>query len=119
MKIPESFITAIKKQFYDKEILFYEIEEVADENGYVKKALVGNGDSVLGNVRFGNLEEVKQDYGIMEDIELVITTDVSVSGRVAKYRDRYYEVVKNIPFDSHNLIVCKKWLLKQKALKSA
>lgn len=110
MKIPQGFTKAIKDTFYDKELT--EMAETTSENDFGERtvALTPTANTILGNVRFSNLEEIRENYGIRERIDIAITTDEEVDlGSIWEYRDRYYRIVQAIPNDSHNFLVGQIW----------
>lgn len=110
MKIPQGFTKAIKDTFYDKELT--EMAETTSENDFGERtvALTPTTNTILGNVRFSNLEEIRENYGIRERIDIAITTDEEVAlGSIWGYRDRYYRIVQAIPNDSHNFLVGQIW----------
>lgn len=73
-------------------------------------ALTETANTILGNVRFSNLEEIREAYGIRENIDIAITTDEEVAlGSIWEYKDRYYRIVKAIPNDTHNFLVGQIW----------
>jgi hypothetical protein len=106
--IDNSFKEAIAKAFYDKEISVYEIETVQDYDGSTRREISESEDSILGNVRFNELTRVQESYGISEKIDVVISTQESVAnGVVLGYGGKLFEVIKVLPFDSHNLVIGK------------
>jgi hypothetical protein len=120
MIISEEFKNTIKATFYDKEFLICNRTESVESDGQVTVGADETATTFLGNARFNDLTRLQEDYGIKEQIEIVITTDYSVvNGIILKYGDRYFEVIKVIPFDSHNLIMAKQWLLEYSGLTSA
>ncbi len=120
MIISDSFKEIIKSTFYDKEITLCTIEIVTENDGQARKIATESETTFLGNVRFDDLERIQEDYGIKEQIDVIITTDETiVSGVICKYNDRFFEIVKVIPFDSHNLLAGKQWLLESGTLISA
>jgi len=109
LRIPDSFKQAIKDTFYDKEVITYTTEEVVDDEGWARLS-ESELSSFSGNVRFDNLGQLQEDYGLKEVIDIVITTDEDIEvGTVLKYGDVLYKVSKAIPFDSHNLLVGNIW----------
>jgi hypothetical protein len=121
MNIPNHFKSAIKTQFYDKEVSLYSVDTSVEEDGFQRKGepsvLTG---SFLGNVNFNNLEQIRETYGIDEEIDLSITTDTEVDlDQVIGYLGRFYTVIKAIPYDSHYLLIAKKCSLKSSTSISA
>lgn len=113
-----SFKKNISDFFFDKEITELSVNEATDNEGTVRRE-VTEGESFYGNVRFDNFEDIRKDFGITEEIDIVITTAYNLEDKAVKYDDILYIVIKNIPRDTHNLLVCKKWLLTQSDLISA
>lgn len=110
MKIPQGFTKAIKDTFYDKELT--KMAETTSENDFGEKTVVltPTTNRMLGNVRFNNLEEIRENYGIRESIDIAITTDEDVDlGSIWGYRNKYYRIVQVIPNDSHNFLVGQIW----------
>jgi hypothetical protein len=66
------------------------------------------------------LEKLREDYGIKENIDIAITTDQNVAvDSILGYLGTQYKLVQAIPFDSHYLLIGKKWLSKSSTLISA
>ena len=111
MQIPDSFKEKIADTFYDNTISTYSSEEVVDDEGDAKIGTTAL-STFEGNVNFSDLAKIQEDYGLTDKIDISITTDEDVdTGSIIGYDDITYMVVKSIPFDSHNLIVGKKWSL--------
>lgn len=109
MKIPTSFTSAISNTFYDKTVTKYATSTTTDSEGFVRKT-VGNTSTFLGNVRMDNLNKLQEDYGIKQEINLAITTNADLTTNdVLSYDGIKYDVVGVFEFDSHNLILCRKW----------
>lgn len=119
MQIPDDFKSVIADTFYDKTITLYTVEEVVDEEGWARMSETES-DSFVGSVSFSELAKVQEEYGLREAIDMVVSTheDVSV-GSVLGYGDHLYKVVSAIPFDSHYLILAKKWSSKSSTSISA
>lgn len=119
MKIPSSFKTKIEETFYDKLFNIYNKEQTVDDEGWAKDKSTTKKSSVYGNVRFNNLAELQEEYGIEEEIDIAITTSSSVElGDILEYEGNEYRVIGSIPYDSHNLIFAKKWLSQSSTLTS-
>ena len=118
MKIPNSFKKGIKSTFYDKEILTYTTESDNSEGWVTNEATEDS--SFTGNVRFDKLEELREEYGIKEDIAIAITTDYDISiGNVIGYQDKLYRIVSQIESDSHYLLLGEECSLQLKESMSA
>lgn len=119
MQIPDDFKNAIADAFYDKTITLYTVAEVIDEEGWARMEETES-DSFVGSVSFDELAKVQEEYGLREAIDIVVSTheDIEV-GSVLGYGDHLYMVVSAIPFDSHNLILAKKWSSKSSTSISA
>ncbi len=86
--------------------------ETTSENDFGERivALTPTTNTILGNVRFSNLEEIRENYGIRERIDIAITTDEEVDlGSIWEYRNKHYRIVQAIPNDSHNFLVGQIW----------
>lgn len=119
MRIPNSFKTKIADTFYDKSIKILNYTEVVDDEGWADASASTVSETFLGNVRFDNLAQIQQDYGLDEEIDIVITTDEDVSlGSILEYGGVEYRVTNSIPYDSHNLIMARKWSSKSSTLTS-
>jgi hypothetical protein len=113
LEIPNNFKTGIKRTFYDKLIKKFESTSSTDDEGWSGYVIGSKSTSFYGNVRFDNLAEIQEDYGLDKKIDIAITTDESVNtGQILEYEDVDYRVVSSIPSDSHNLILAEKWLSK-------
>lgn len=119
MNIPDSFKSAIKNTFFDKTIEKYSVLNTTDAEGSNYRSLGSLEGSFNGNVRYDRLEEVKKQYGIEEEVDAYITTDETVGDAFLKYQSDYFEIIENVPFDSHNMLFVKKWLLTQSGLISS
>ncbi len=110
MKIPNSFNKAIKETFYDKEIDIYTDEEQDDGAGFVTRGVEPTGKIFYGNVQYSNLEQMQKDYGLSEQVDIVISTSETIqAGSVVGYDGRLFKIIKAIPNDSHNLLIGTVW----------
>ena len=119
MNIPNSFRTQIANAFYDKEIELLSVVETTNNEGQVRRQLSQSGERVKGNVQYSNLERLREEYGIDEEVELSITTQDTVETEAIRFDGEDFEVVKNIPFAAYNLIICSKWKFTQSGSISA
>lgn len=120
MLVDKSFKEAIANVFYDKELTLYEVAVVKDDDGSTRREISQIETTIKGNVRFNDLARVQQDYGISEVIDVAITTQDGVdSGAVLEYSGRLFEIIKVIPFDSHNLLIGKQCKFEYSTLISA
>jgi hypothetical protein len=110
MNIPDGFTKNIAKHFFDKTLTLYTTEESVDSEGWAVMEETATATTVKGNVSFDNLEVVRQDFGIDEEVDITVTLhdDIGVN-TIVKYDDVLYKIVKAIPSDSHNLLVGTKW----------
>ena len=84
--------------------------EVTDEEGWADALSTTEIKTFVGNVRFDNLAQLQEDFGLDEKIDIVITTDETVElGNILEYEGIVYRVTSAIPYDSHNLITAIKW----------
>lgn len=113
MKIPSDFTTKIQETFYDKLIKTKNKEEIVDDEGWAGDISTTESGSFYGNVRFSDLKTIQEEFGIEEEIDIVITSNSEVElNDILEYEGVEYRVVSSIPYDSHNLILGKKWLSK-------
>lgn len=120
MELPSNFTKVIADTFYDKVITVYSEETVKDSFGWTKQSASPTSTTFNGNVRYTNLRQLQEDYGIKEDIDVAITTSYSIeNGKIIGIGDTTYKIVSVIPSDSHNLVVAKKWFSKSTTLTSA
>lgn len=111
MNIPNSFKEKIKSVFYDKTVETCEISTATDAEGHVSREVGDSISSFTCNVSYDRLDEVKEEYGIEEKIDIKISTQETISSEtILKYEGEYFEIVKNIPYDAYNLILGRKWL---------
>jgi hypothetical protein len=111
MVIPTQFGQTIKKKFYDKEIVIYDVSDTKDSHYWQRKShttkVIG---SFFGNIRFDKLDRFAQDYGIEEEISAVVTTDQHiVNGTITGYAGIQHEVIRSIKYDSHYLLIFKNY----------
>lgn len=110
MKLTSDFKTSIKKTFYDKEVDLISSEVVTEVDGWTRKNDLVKTGSFFGNVRFDRLAKIQEDNGIKEEIDIAITTETAVlNEQILRYKGKLYKVVDSKEFDSHYLIVAKKW----------
>lgn len=110
MKIPQSFKDKMKSTFYDKEVTLYSSEVVKESDGWTRKKELAVTGTFLGNVRFDNLKQIQEDYGIKDQIDLSITTDSNVSrDQIIGYDGRVFKIIESKKFDSHNLLIAQIW----------
>jgi hypothetical protein len=110
LRIPNSFKTKIADTFYDKEITLKSYSEVVDDEGWADAKASTEVKTFDGNVRFDNLAQIQEDFGLDEDVDIIITTDEELElGNVIEYGGIEYRVISAIPYDSHNLIAGMKW----------
>lgn len=121
MKIPDSFKKAQLKVFQDKTITRYNVGTTTNAIGEVKKDSVATIGTYKGNVHFDNFEQVQEEHGIRENIDMTVTTQQTglAIGEIHGYGGKMYEIFKVIPNDSHYLLVARKWLSKSSTLISA
>lgn len=120
MRIPDSFKTKIADAFYDKSIKLLSYTEVVDDEGWADASSSTEIKTFLGNVRFDNLAQIQEDYGLDEDVDIAITTDEEVElGNILEYEGIEYRVTSAIPYDSHNFITGRKWSSKSTTSTSA
>jgi hypothetical protein len=114
MIVSDLFKSAISSVFYDKEIEQYSVTDAVDAEGFKRKRQPSTKTgSFMANVNYSKLDEIKELYGIDESIDMTVTTNDDVAvGSVIKYADVFFEVIRAIPFDSHNLLIAQKCLLK-------
>ena len=110
MKIPSNWNTVFSNVFYDKTIDVLKREDTFDNEGGLISTVVYD-YSFNGNVRFDNLKQVQEDLGLVESINIAITTQVRdlPLNSIFQYQDKKYLVTDAVPFDSHLMVVGKKW----------
>ena len=105
---------AFSKAFYDKTFSVYKTITSVGTEGDVQTSLSSYAE-YYGNVQFNTNERVQKDYGIKENIDLVISTspstDVSIKDYI-KYNNEYFAVKHVLTFDSHINILCEKTILR-------
>lgn len=113
MKIPQDFKTNIANTFYDKTISLYNVASTTEADGWTRQdtTLV---KTFAGNCRFDKLDQIQKDYGLEEQIDIVISTHEAVNaGQVVGYNSNLFKITKAIPFDSHYLLMGSEWSSKQ------
>ena len=108
MKIPNSFKKSIAQVFYDKELDIISLEQVTESDGgtYLSEEVVG---SIKCNIQPVNDEIIKREFGLDISGEVAITTQEEISIAEEHFRLGEYRVVGVLPFDSHFVIIGKKW----------
>lgn len=119
MNIPSSFNNSISSVFYDKTFTIYTAEDIVDDEGWARQE-VTEGESFSGNISFARVDEIKQEYGLTEDLFATITTDEEIAnGTILMYGSKMMRVVRAIKFDSHYLLLCEDWSSKSSISPSA
>lgn len=94
----------------DKDVQVYDYTTAVGDDGFVSRQQPTLSGQIKANVWFGQLEQVKKDYGLSEDIDGAMSTQDSLElNQLVLYNDRYYIVTEVLPFDHYNLIGLKKW----------
>lgn len=112
MLFPDSAKHAISEAFYDKEVAVLSREVALDDQGGVIASEAVAKSTFKANVRFAALEKVREQFGIVEKIDIAITCSpqTGIAGTdLLSYADKQYSVVDMLRFDSHLLIVGKRW----------
>lgn len=113
MQIPQTFTDTIAKVFQDKTLILYSVETEKSDSGLVRKTDPTQTGTMKANVRFTNLRDVQEEFGIREEINMVATSQTSMpKGQIYGYQGKMYKAVEVIQFDSHYLIAGKLWLLR-------
>lgn len=108
---PDSAKNAISNTFYDKEVAIFRKVSTTNAEGGMSFSEEAKG-TLLGNVRFNALGELQEELGLIENIDIAITCDTSTDIAVddlMQYEGRKYVAVSVLPYDSHILIVGRKW----------
>lgn len=114
MYIPQTFNKAIEKTFYDKSISILNKITTRDAEG---DYIIEKSDKVynfMGNVSFSNFKAIKEEYGLENDIGIVITTSLKHKDKInlstlISYNDITYEITDKIENDSHLMLVGAIW----------
>lgn len=112
MLLPKQFKETIANTFYDKDVNILSKNSTLDAEG--GRTIKGGSVSVTfkGNVRFTNLKEIQQEYGLSYQIDIAITCDPDtaiVVDDIISYNNKKYKITDALPSDSHLLIVAKLW----------
>jgi len=122
LRITDDFKNKIAEAFYDKTITVHSQSSTVDDEGFVSVDSQSTSTEVSCNVRFNDLAKIQVDYGIKDKIDIAITTDPDAEielNDVIEYESTTFKVVQAIPFDSHKLIIAKKWSSKSSTSTSA
>lgn len=110
MEISDEFKNNISNFFYDKTFTVYSKEADVDEEGFVSNDVEATSETFKGNVAFDNLEQMREDYGIKEEVNIKISTHKDIAlGTVIGYENALYKIVGKIPSDSHIILLGQKW----------
>ncbi len=113
MILPSGFQDTIGDVFYDKLIKILNVTDGVDNEGWADVITTTEEGSFYGNLRFTNMKDIQEDYGIAQEFDVAITTDEDVElDSILEYDSVTYRVTDSLPFDSHNLILAEKWLSK-------
>jgi len=112
MLFPTDAKTKIAEAFYDKMVEVLAKTETTDSEGGVVKSGTTTKSTFTGNVRFTALGEVQVELGLVERIDIAITCDPAtevIVDDLLQYAGNKYVATEVLPFDSHLLIVGRKW----------
>jgi hypothetical protein len=112
MLFPKEANKLIAKSFYDKAVDVLDKSETVDSEGGAVKTSGTVKSTFQANVRFTALSKVQTELGLTDDIDVAITcaTDTAVAvDDLLQYKGVKYVATDVLPFDSHILIVGKKW----------
>lgn len=113
MIIPATFKTSIANAFYDKEVILYNKSTTKSNSGWTKFKDLEQSGTFFGNVNFNKLDAVQEAQGIEEQIDMTITTNYPAElNQIIGYEGIMYIIIRAIKFDSHYLLIAKKWLSK-------
>ena len=105
MEIPKQFKKAIDGFFYDKEIRLLKEETSFDDEGGVSTTFIDD-ITFYGNVNLNINQEIQKEYGLSDDVSVLITTGVLIpTNSYISYKGTIYKVVGVKDRDSHNLII--------------
>ena len=110
MLFPDSASRAISEAFYDKKFEVFTFETQLGLEGDTTKVFQRVGEC-SGNVRFANLAKLREELGLMDEIQIAISCDKSVevkSGDFIEFEKIKYFAFEVIPFDSHLMILGRK-----------
>lgn len=106
----------IANVFYDKEVSVLVKQETIDSEGGVVKGGETIKSTFKGNVRFTALAKIQAEIGLADQIDIAITCDPSTDITVddlLQYAGKKYVATDVLPYDSHILIVGRKWQMSQ------
>ena len=107
MLIPAQFKAIISSTFYDKTFTVATRTSAIDAEGGVV-ITAGTPRTLKGNVQYSLNERLREIYGITEQVDLAITTDLTVAKNdKLTYEGKDYVVTSFIRSDSHNLVVAR------------
>lgn len=112
MLFPNNAKALISKTFYDKEVSVLAKTDSFDSEGGLSRTIASTGSTFLGNVRYVNHGEVQAEKGLVENIDVQITcpTDTAVAvDDILQYESVKYVAVEVLQYDSHKLILGRKW----------
>ena len=110
MRVPNAVKNNISDFFYDKTFTVYSKEASVDDEGFVSNEAEATTETFEGNVAFDNLEQIREDYGIKEEVNIKISTHKDIGlGTVVGYNNVLYKIVGKIPSDSHIILLGQKW----------
>ena len=102
----------IAKVFYDKTISILTATDTIDAEGGLVKTTSAVASTFKGNVRFNQLGELKNEIGLVKNIDIAIScpSDTQVNlNDILSYDGVNYLVTDCIPYDSHKLVTGEKW----------
>jgi len=108
--VSSAFTKAIADTFYDKTFTIAATTHGKDAEGGAT-TIVGSPVTHKGNVQYNLSQRAIELYGLIENVDLAITTSTSVSVKAddrVTYNSVTYVVTSVKPFDSHILIIGSK-----------
>lgn len=108
MVIPDGFKTVIGDKFFDKSLKLYasSIGKDAHNTSYLIKGALTS--TIACNAFYDQLERIKTDYGIDEDVAVTFTTHIAVNkGQLCEFDGRDLIIAESIKRDSHYFLIAK------------
>ena len=112
MLFPASAKKAIASAFYDKEVAVLSSRDTVDAEGGVVRGVLATKAHFMGNVQFTALHSLQAEIGLVENIDIAITCENGVPvalNDLLEYQNKRYVVTDVLPYDSHTMIVGRKW----------
>lgn len=103
-------MTTFDRRYHDKEITIYEKQTIQESDGWTAETASPTDETFMACVWFDNFAQLKEDHGISEEIDIVLSTFADIAmGQIIAYNEKTYRIHTVIPYNSYNLLAGEEW----------